>query len=75
MNDSSPLPSGCLSDGDGSNDDRNTKKKDKLLGGKSTISSTPSMNPTEAIDGDLEFEDGDILKSTVNGIPVIDFSD
>ncbi|PPD82924.1 hypothetical protein GOBAR_DD20137 [Gossypium barbadense] len=88
MNDYGSLTGDCLRDGDGSNEDRNTKKvrfkevdgnpienmvmdvasvsgaswKDKLLGGV-------------AIDEDLDFKEGDILRSTINGIPAIEFSD
>ncbi|MBA0792918.1 hypothetical protein Gohar_017372 [Gossypium harknessii] len=49
--------------------------KDKLLGGKSSRYLVSSMNPSETFDGDFDFEDGDILRSTVYGIPAIGFSD
>ncbi|MBA0580916.1 hypothetical protein Gorai_023115 [Gossypium raimondii] len=49
--------------------------KDKLLGGKSSRSLVSSMNPSETFDGNFDFEDGDILRSTVYGIPAIGFSD
>ncbi|KAH1122282.1 hypothetical protein J1N35_005442 [Gossypium stocksii] len=40
--------------------------KDKLLGGESSRSLVSSMNPSETFDRDLDFEYGDILRSTVN---------
>ncbi|MBA0750621.1 hypothetical protein Gogos_002027, partial [Gossypium gossypioides] len=33
------------------------------------------MNLSVAIDEDMDFEEGDILRSTINGIPAIEFSD
>ncbi|MBA0709282.1 hypothetical protein Golax_024322 [Gossypium laxum] len=43
--------------------------KDKLLGGSVSNSLDGAANL------DLEFEDGDIRRSNLNGIPAIDFSD
>ncbi|MBA0579081.1 hypothetical protein Gorai_021347 [Gossypium raimondii] len=48
--------------------------KDKLLGRKNTRSLASSKISDGATDVDLNFEDGDILKSTINGILTIDFS-
>ncbi|MBA0752115.1 hypothetical protein Gogos_000983, partial [Gossypium gossypioides] len=48
--------------------------KDKLLGRESIESLAPPTISTDTPDVDLEFEDGDIFRSTVNGIPTIDFS-
>ncbi|MBA0821913.1 hypothetical protein Goarm_018741 [Gossypium armourianum] len=48
--------------------------KDKLLGRKNTGSLASSKISDGATDVDLKFEDGDILKSTINGILTIDFS-
>ncbi|MBA0640102.1 hypothetical protein Goklo_023073 [Gossypium klotzschianum] len=48
--------------------------KDKLLGRKNTRSLASSKISDGATDVDLKFEDGDILKSTINGILTIDFS-
>ncbi|KAH1130093.1 hypothetical protein J1N35_001471 [Gossypium stocksii] len=41
--------------------------KDKLLGGKNTTSFASSMISNGATDVDLKFEDGDIIRSTING--------
>ncbi|MBA0664973.1 hypothetical protein Goklo_004901 [Gossypium klotzschianum] len=49
--------------------------KDKLLRGRGTRSLDSSMISDDFIDVDLEFEEGDILRSIFNGIPTIDFSE
>ncbi|KAA3485144.1 leucine-rich repeat receptor-like protein kinase PEPR2 [Gossypium australe] len=46
--------------------------KDKLLRGKAD---GPSLNFGITNEEDLVFVEGDILRSTVNGIPTINFSD
>ncbi|KAH1040163.1 hypothetical protein J1N35_041906 [Gossypium stocksii] len=70
MNESSGLESSsddrtCIRNN--SDEERNTKKKEKLLGNNGTESGDSFTKE------DLVIEDGDILRSSVNGIPAIDF--
>ncbi|KAH1091918.1 hypothetical protein J1N35_019175 [Gossypium stocksii] len=48
--------------------------KDKLWGRKGTGSLDCFMISDDSTDVDLKFQEGDILRSIINGIPTIDFS-
>ncbi|MBA0860912.1 hypothetical protein Goshw_022452 [Gossypium schwendimanii] len=73
MSDIITSTSDCEGDRDNINEDRNTKK-DKLLEGRVVGSSTSPMTLESCTDEEFDFEDGDISRSTVNGILAIDFS-
>ncbi|MBA0555824.1 hypothetical protein Golob_025979, partial [Gossypium lobatum] len=49
--------------------------KDKLLGRENTGSSASPTISVDSPDVDLKFENGDILRSTLNKILAIDFSE
>ncbi|MBA0868904.1 hypothetical protein Goshw_020350, partial [Gossypium schwendimanii] len=67
MNDVESLSGDLIEDGEGTIEDRITKTvRFKEDGG---------LNSGGALNIDLELEDGDILRSIINGIPGIEFSD
>ncbi|PPR92725.1 hypothetical protein GOBAR_AA27951 [Gossypium barbadense] len=49
--------------------------KDKLLGVDSTSFVKKFMESDGGSDGDFILLEGDVIRSTINGIPAIDFSD
>ncbi|KAK8345625.1 hypothetical protein V6Z12_A07G161600 [Gossypium hirsutum] len=49
--------------------------KDKLLGGSISGIDPDSTVPTEGNDNDLEFLEGDVNTTTIDGVPTITFSD
>ncbi|MBA0613364.1 hypothetical protein Godav_013809 [Gossypium davidsonii] len=75
MSDSEILPGDRVRAENDTNEDRNTKKvRFKDVGKDSTEKHDGRYTSNGANDMDLEIEDGDTLRSTINGIPAIDFS-